>query len=265
MLNTFQNFSACRFLITFGVTLTFATILLLSPLILSSFKRIHPLVHAERLESNSYVIQFGNFNVTSGQKSSATYSVTDTVGQVGAGPYGEYGSSTYFVGGGFQYIYQIDEFIFQISKTDINLGTLVAGIHNTDDHTLTVSTRNQGYQVYAFEQHPLRHEKDNSIIPDTTCDNNDCDQTTATSWSNQSIPGFGFNMSGDDIPTDFVNTNYFRQFANRAGSEEMQVVMSSPNVVRNSVATVTYKAGVSGSQSAGQYETAIEFVAVPSY
>lgn len=224
-----------------------------------------PLAHADRFESDSYVIQFGNFNITAGEKSSASYNVTDTVGQTGAGPYGEYGVSNYFVGGGFQYIYQIDEFFFQISKLNIDFGTLTPGVHATDSHTLTITTRNQGYQVYAFEEHPLRHSEGVYSIPDTTCDASTCDETTAGIWTNQSIAGFGFNMTGNDIPSDFVNSTYFRQFADNSTAEPMQVVMSSSSIANNRQATVTYKAGISGNQAAGNYATAVVYVAVPEY
>jgi hypothetical protein len=220
---------------------------------------------AERLESDSYIIQFGNFNITAGEKSSASYNVTDTVGQTGAGPYGEYGVSNYFVGGGFQYIYQIDEFFFQISKIYIDLGELTSGIHNSDSHTLNITTRNAGYTVYAYEEHPLQHSSGLYTIPDTTCDAGTCSQTTAALWQTQTIPGFGFNMTGHDIPLDFVNANYFRQFANQATSEPMQIVMSAVNASYRRQATVTYKAGIAGSQAAGKYETTVVFVAVPSY
>ncbi|MDQ5950827.1 MAG: hypothetical protein QG639_103 [Patescibacteria group bacterium] len=220
---------------------------------------------AERLESDSYVIQFGNFNMTAGEKSSASYNVTDTVGQTGAGPYGEYGVSNYFIGGGFQYIYQIDEFFFQISKVYVDLGELTPGSHNSDSHTLTISTRNGGYTVYAYEEHPLQHTSGLYSIDDTTCDASNCDETTAGLWQTQTVPGFGFNMSGDDIPLDFVNADYYRQFANNATAETMQVVMSSPNVTNNNQSTVTYKAGIAGDQAAGRYETAIVYIAVPSY
>lgn len=222
-------------------------------------------VLAERLESESYIIQFGNFNMTAGEKSSDNYNVTDTVGQTGAGPYGEYGVSNYFVGGGFQYIYQIDEFFFQISKIYVDLGELSASQHNTDSHTLTISTRNAGYTVYAYEQHPLQHSSGLYTIPDTTCDAGTCDQTTAALWQNVNIPGFGFNMTGDDVPLDFVNADYYRQFADDSNAEAMQVVMSSPNVSSNRQSVVHYKAGILGNQAAGRYETAVVFVAVPSY
>lgn len=223
------------------------------------------LAFAENLSSDSYIIQFGNFNVTSGEKGSDNFSLTDTVGQVGAGPYGQYGSSSFFVGGGFQYIYQIPEFSFRLSKLAVNLGELTPGAHNTDSHSMAITTRGAGgYVVYAYEEHELQHTDGSDTIPDTNCDTA-CSTTAAGIWTNQGQPGFGYNMSGHDIPSDFIDNNYFRPFANRALAAPMQAVMSSNNVAQNREATITYKAGLAGSQAAGRYETTIVFVAVPGY
>lgn len=239
------------------------TLSVVGALLLAS--RAQPVL-AERLESDSYVIQFGNFNVTSGEKSSASYSLTDTVGQVGAGPYGEYGTSSYFVGGGFQYIYQIDRFSFTISDLSIELGQLTPGSHSTDSNALTITTRGAGgYTVYAYERAPLTQVSGSETIPNTTCDSGTCSYTTAGVWSNQSIPGFGYNMSGHDVPAGFVDGTYFKAFADDAQSQPMQAVMSSANAANQRQATVTYKAGVSGSQASGNYETDIVFVAVPGF
>jgi len=82
-------------------------------------------VIAENLHSDSYVITFGNFNIASGEKSSANYNVTDTVGQTSSGPYGSYGNSSYFIGSGFQYIYQIDKFNFAIIVYRVNTSNLI--------------------------------------------------------------------------------------------------------------------------------------------
>jgi hypothetical protein len=218
---------------------------------------------AERLESGSYVIQFGNFNITSGEKNSTSYNVTDTVGQDAAGLFS---GSSYQVGSGFQYIYQIGRFSFQVSRVAVDLGTLIIGTHNTGSHNLVVSTRGgYGYIVYAFELNPLRRSDHSTFIPDTTCDAGTCSQTAAGVWTNQSIAGFGFNMTGHDIPGDFVNSTYFRQFANNEASEAMQTVMSSANEATNRTSTVTMKAGISSSQAAGDYQTGIVYVAVPGY
>ncbi len=223
-------------------------------------------IKAERLESGSYVIQFGNFNITAGEKSSASYNVTDTVGQTGAGPYGQYGVSGYFVGGGFQYIYQIDQFRFRISKTLISLGIMVPGIHYIDSHTLQVTTRGAGgYKVYAYEEHPLLHSGGVYSIPNTTCDAGGCTYITAQPWTNQNIPGFGFNATGDDVVADFVSSNYYRSFADRSGAQQMQIIMNSVTAGQNRTATVTYKAGVSSTQAEGNYSTPVVYVAVPGY
>ncbi|MCA9369836.1 hypothetical protein KC686_01625 [Candidatus Woesebacteria bacterium] len=224
-------------------------------------------IQADNLESSSYKIQFGNFNITSGEKSSSNYKVTDTVGQTAAGPFGQYGSDSYFVGSGFQYIYPLQEFTFTISKTAIDFGTLTAGTHNTDSHTLTVSTKGAGgYTVYARELHPLEHTTTPSqTIPNTTCDAGACTISEAKVWNNQNIGGFGYNMSGQDIPADFSTLSHFRPFANQAVAEPAQVVMSGTGVVSDRQSTVTYKAGMFGSETAGEYETGIIYTAVPGY
>lgn len=224
------------------------------------------LAKAENLRSDSYIIQFGNFNITAGRKGSESYNLTDTVGQTGAGPFGQYGSSSYFVGSGFQYIYQIENFNFKISDLNIDLGLLTPGIHNTDTNQISITTRGGGgYKIYAYELHPLKHETGLVQIDDTTCDNNDCDETQAGAWVNENIPGFGFNIDGNHVPSDFLNTNYFRQFADNSLNEDAQIVMSSNNIANNEIGTITYKAGVSGSLASGKYQTGIVFIAVPGF
>lgn len=227
-----------------------------------SFKKIF----AENMNSESWQIQFGNFNVTSGEKSSTSYNVTDTVGQTASGPYGSYGSSSYFVGSGFQYIYQVDDFSFVISKNSVDFGDLIIGTHNTDSHTLTINTRGAGgYTVYAYEIHPLRHSNGIDEITDTTCDNGNCTHIVADVWSNQSIPGFGYNMSGNDVPGGFIDNTYYKNFANDESADVMQAVMSSNNIASQRQSTVTYKAGINASQASGNYDTAVVYIAVPGY
>lgn len=225
-------------------------------------------VLAENLESDSFIIQFGNFNVTSGEKSGDSFIVTDTVGQTVAGPYGAYGSSSFFVGAGFQYIYQLQRFSFSISKLQIDFGTLAPNDHVEDSHTMRITTNGaSGYAVYAYEAHPLRHLSDPSVeIPDTNCDSS-CDIANAGIWTDETKPGFGYNMTGDHVPSTFLDPTYFRPFANLEANDAMQVVMSSPNVTDpgGNEATITYKVGVAGSQAAGNYATNVVYVAVPGY
>ncbi len=204
--------------------------------------------------------------MSSGKKTSGTYALSDTMGGLAVGPYGQYGSTNYFIGSGFQYVYQIDYFNFSISKLNIELGELFTGSFGTDSHTISITTTGaSGYNVYAFENHPLKLSTGTETINDTTCDSNDCDETIAASWTNPAQAGFGFNVSGTGAATDFINANYFRQFANNEASESMQQIMGSANVALNSTATVNYKASMPGNQASGNYQTSIVFVAVPGY
>ncbi len=221
---------------------------------------------ADRMESDSYVIQFGNFNTSSGEETGSTYNVTHTMGQIAPGPFDQHGSANYYVYSGFQYIYQIHYFGFSISDVDINLGLLTPGIHNTATTSLTVNTRGTGgYDVYAYELWPLRNEADSSkTIVDTSCDVS-CTISSAGVWTDQDNAGFGFNMSGDNIASDFTDSTYFRPFADDSDGDSMQQIMTSNDVTKSDNATVTFKAGITGDEAGGNYHTGIVFIAVPEY
>lgn len=217
---------------------------------------------ADNMSSSSYEVQFGNFNITSGTKTSASYQVTDTVGQTAPGQYGETG---YVVKAGFQYMYTLGQFSFIISDILINLGELTPSAFSTGSTVLTVSAKGAGgYTVSAYESYPLRLNTGSASIPDTTCDSG-CTEVVATTWTDASNDGLGYNMSGNDIPAAFVNTSYFKQFADFSSDEPAQTIMSSSAAGTNRQATVTFKATVNGTQAAGDYSNHIVFIATPGY
>lgn len=244
--------------------------IILGPLTVFLVSRLaKPLVSpalADRLKSDSYVIQFGNFNIGSGGGETTSYGLTYTLGQTAPGPFGAYGSSNYFAGSGFQYIYQIQPFGFSIDQTAVDLGILTPGVHNSASNQLSITTRGAGgYTIYAYEQTPLTNEDGVNTIADTTCDGGGCDETIAGVWTNPEVPGFGFNVVAADAAADFLDATYFRQFADDSQAEGMQVIMSDTNIANNETGTVTYKAGINGDTAAGNYQTAIVYVAVPGY
>lgn len=206
------------------------------------------------------------------------YNVSYTLGQTAAGPYGKFGEdeeSYYFIGAGFQYIYQIGEFRFTISDIDIDLGLLSPGSHSAASNTLGISTRGAGgYTIYAYEQYPLAHVAGLDFIPDTDCDDGfTCTPSLAKPWTDESVPGFGFNAQGDNVSQDFTTANpdcltndqCFRPFANASAGDNMEAIMESEEIASNEQATITYKAGIGGGQAAGRYETGIIYVVVPGY
>ena len=239
----------------------FSCLILCLIILLSS---VYSSVNAQTMRSDNYQIHMGNFNMTAGKKSSTNYTLSDTVGQNAPGPYS---SSLYKIGAGFWYIKQIIPFSFSISQVNLDFGILSANTPKTLTNTLTISAGGAGgYQVTAFENHPLKTAA-NDYIPDTLGDNGTASETQADTWTQNSVYGFGFNIQGDDIPGDFIDSTYFRQFADPTATppEEAQIVMSSNQVTRHSEATVTYKINISGTQAAGRYQNQIVYIATPIY
>lgn len=223
---------------------------------------VTPIFAQAVIRSDNYEIQMPNFNSGAGIPSSGNYKLDTTIGQTAAGLYT---STGYLVRSGFQYIHSIIPFSFSMSNYLINFDTVIPGTPKTLTSTLTVSSGGAGgYKVMARETDYLKATTGDSI-PDTTCDSSSCNETTAGVWSLSSTYGFGYNMSGTDIPSDFVNSTYFRHFANAAQSQTDKIVMSSNIVGRGRVSTITYKLNVSGVQPAGKYQNRILFTAIPSY
>lgn len=220
-------------------------------------------VFAETLQSNSYILRQGNLNMTSGLKSSTNYSLSDTVGQTAA----EYFSSNnYHVKAGFQYMYTLYDFSFAISNLALDFGALTLNSFSTGSHTLTVSAPGQGYSVTAYETSRLQNSADPlDFIADTTCDSGSCTDTSASVWTTGTVNGFGYNVTGDDQASDFLDSTYFRPFPDISLLDSPATVMTSSSAGKNRTSTVTYKVSVPGTQAAGQYSTQIVYIATPVY
>jgi hypothetical protein len=229
-------------------------------------------IFAQHFSSSNYIIDWGNFNMTSGSKTSLHYSLTDNVGQNAPGSYTATG---YILKSGFEYIYDtFNQFSFSIDNLAIDLGSLASGVASTATNIITLTTPSgHGYLVMAQESHPLS-QSTGITIPDTTCDiGSTCTVSVSGVWSGASYYGFGFNAIGINssgvatgIGTSgyFLNNTYYRPFA-AVPPGSGQVIMSEPLPAKNRSARISYKVNVSTSQSAGNYQNAIIFTAVPFY
>ena len=231
----------------------------------------HNRIYAQRFQSNSFVIEWGNFNMTGGTKSSTNYHMTDTVGQMAPG---EYNSGAYTLQAGFQYIYNtFNKFRFVINDSDlaINFGALTPNIGTTASHSISISCpAGQGYQIMVKENSPLSILSSGQTIPDTSCNvGSTCTPSFSAVWNSSTSYGFGVNVLGTDLndnPTGigtsqyFTNINYYRPFNTTA-----QYIMSENIPVANRYARVTYKVLISASQAAGNYANSITFIAIPNY
>ena len=222
-------------------------------------------IYADNLDSDNYTIQMGNINMTSGRKSSSSYTLTDTVGQTFQG---QFDSNGYVLLAGFQYIHSLTTFSFSISDLTIDFGSLTPSTPQTATNQLTVRTGSVGYAVTAIENHALQIPSAAATIPDTSCDPaTTCTISDANVWSDTSAYGFGYNMSGDDInSSDFIDSTYFRPFANDSNADNPVSVMSRDAAATSSAtSTVTYKLNVSPTQEAGTYTNLIQYIATPTF
>ncbi len=221
--------------------------------------------HAINMHSTQYRIQFSDINIGGTTHTSSSYKISSTLGQTAAR---EFDSNGYVIKAGFQYLHSIIPFLFRLSKTSVNFGTITAGNFYDDTATITVSFGSAGqYQVKVAEQGPLKTFAGNASIPDTTCNGgaSTCTVSTAAVWNNASRDGFGYNMTGTDIPADFTDSTYFRPFPDTNAAGSPQVVMSSVNVGVTHQSTIKFRLAVSATQAAGSYQTVVKFVATPSF
>lgn len=239
--------------------------LLVTLAILSFLYLLPDIISADNLRGTNYRVDMGTINMTGGEKTSSSYRLTDTVGQTFQGLFEKNG---YRIRAGFQYIHTLLPFRFSISNINVDFGVVTPQVPKTATNTLTIVTgAAYGYQVQAYEVAALKDSSNGNTIPDTTCDTaTTCTYQDANVWADSSRYGFGYNMSGEDVDlNDFVDSTYFRPFANAELSEPATAVMSASGIATSSSALATYKINISTTQPAGRYTTIVKYLAIPSY
>jgi hypothetical protein len=224
-----------------------------------------------RMESDNFRITWPNLNMIGGSTTSPGYRMGVTGGQTAPGLYSSLG---YKIRSGFQYIHSIIPFSFQLSDIALTFGTLTAqDLNNEETLTLTVSSGAAGgYQILVEENDHLKSTAGSEII-DTSCDPaDDCDyQTDAGTWTQTTTYGFGYGMSGTDVPTEFSGGK-FKRFANAANlpAETPTKVMGltpleGHEAEREKIAVMTARINVDHIQPAGFYQNVLTFTALPTY
>ncbi len=223
-----------------------------------------PFSFAVDMTSPQYRIQFGNINIGSQNLSSQNYNLNTTIGQVGAN---QFQSAGYVAKLGFQYLRDTLPFQITVSKTNINLGNLIPNTPSTDTTSLRVTFESAlGYQITASQEKPLKTLTGENIL-NTLCNGSDhmCSQTTAKIWNSNSAYGFGYNMSGQGVPSDFIDDTYYRPFADESAGNSPVSIMLFQGKGSQHQGVMTFKVNVSPTQTVGSYQTTINLVATPLY
>ena len=159
-------------------------------------------------------------------------------------------------------------FTFSISNTKINFGSLIPGEPVTRNNILTISRSSVlGYQITVQENHHLRINGGQAVIPDTTCDAGNCSHTQSGNWTSPLAYGYGYrcdNESEKDCAKSFNTKDVYKQFASVEANKASQIIMSAAKMGKDSRAKITYKVNISANQAPGLYQNIIEYIATPS-
>lgn len=219
---------------------------------------------AQDMSSTNYRLEGGNFNMTSGNKASPKYKLSDAVGQTASSVFVSKG---YIIQTGFANTASGAPFAFSVSPALVDFGALSPNMPVEKEVRISISNGNStGYTVKVAQNQPLSTSV-GAEIPDTVCDppaglESPCSKTTAAKWTDNTSYGFGYKMNGKTISKDLIKDNYFRPFAATRKNEQPNLIMESHAKKVVDQSTMTLRLVVSPNQPVGQYKNVISFTAM---
>lgn len=216
---------------------------------------------AEEMSSQNYQIQGANLNMTSGNKSSTNFKLSDVVGQTAAGLFASKG---FIIQAGFLNGAAGETFSFKVSPLTLDYGDLTPNAPKEKEITMSIVTGNfPGYSVRAIENLPPTTTALAEIL-DTVCDapQSPCTAIQGALWIKNSTYGFGYRLSGRTVPQDFYKDGIYRPFpASRRNEQPVLVMQSQAKKVKDS-ATMNVKINIGPNQPVGQYRNVLSFTAL---
>lgn len=219
-------------------------------------------VSAQEMSSENFKVQGGNFNMTSGEKSSANFKLSDIVGQTAAG---QFSSKGYYLQAGFQNSALGSIFSFTISPTIIDFGLLKPDAPVEKSLHLTIVNGDVlGYRVSVSENQSLSTAAQ-AEIADTLCDADNekpCSIGKSAKWIDTKTYGLGYHVFAKTAPQDFADDNFFRPFPALSRNEPPRVILESQSKNIKDSALMTVKVNIGPNQPVGNYRNIISFTAV---
>lgn len=152
------------------------------------------------------------------------------------------------------------------TATAVPFGDMNANTFKKGCQLLTVNTNaGDGYTMTSQENDQMTNAG-LQTIPDTTCDNGLCTETTGAVWATASANhGLGHTCFGVNCVGAYSAGSNYRQFASIADTETAQTMMSSSSPVTNATSTVVYQLSVSGSQPSGNYTNTVVYITTAQF
>jgi hypothetical protein len=215
---------------------------------------------AQEMSSQNFEIQGGNFNMTSGNKTSTNFRLSDVVGQNASITFASKG---YVIQSGFLNTAAASIFSFSVYPQTIDFGILTADTPVIKQATIKIANGEvPGYVIKVLQNQPLSTTL-NASIPDTICDaGTSCTPKKANQWNKLTTYGFGYRMDGKTASKDFTKDNFFRAFAASTRNEDPVIIMETKARKVVDTATMTLKVNVNRSQPVGIYRNVLTFIAL---
>jgi len=146
------------------------------------------------------------------------------------------------------------------TPTSMNFGSLVSGNEGVGMHRFNISTNaGGGYQLFVMQRQSLLSSNGSDIDPVSGTNE------APISWPNDiSTSAFGYHSGDENLsglsPSRFSPNNSYARFENT-----MKEVSYSQIPVSNEQVDLIYRLGVGDSQEAGEYETEIVYILVPTF
>lgn len=103
-----------------------------------------------------------------------------------------------------------ESFSFTLDRAHIAFGSFKTAPIQEEQATATIVSENSGFQLI-MEAAGAFSSENSTTIPPTRCDSRrTCSPLRAQAWSNEQIPGWGYNLSGSRVPHDFRDKTYYR-------------------------------------------------------
>lgn len=218
-------------------------------------------VNAQEMSSQNFIIQGGNFNMTSGNKTSTNFKLSDVVGQTAAGVFASKG---YLIQAGFLNAAAAEVFSFSVTPAVVDFGSLFPNTPVEKNVRITISNGNvEGYSIFVSENQPLTTLVEAEIV-DTACDQEStpCTHAQAAKWTDNTSYGFGYRLEGRTVPADFSQDNFYRPFTATKRNEEPVLIMRSQAKKVVDQATMTLRVNIGRNQPVGQYRNVLSFTAI---
>ncbi len=214
---------------------------------------------AQNMSSQNFRIEGGNFNMTSGNKESQNFKLSDVVGQTAAGIFASKG---YIIQAGFLNGAAGTAISLSVYPAVVDFGTLIPNNPVEKSLRITISNGNAtGYTVRVSENQPLMTLA-GAEITDTVCDaKKPCSLTQAAFWGNNQT-GFGYHMTGRTIPQDFGKDDFYRPFPATRRNEQPALIMQSQAKRVIDQANMTLRVHIDQNQPVGQYRNVLSFSAL---